>query len=235
MIAIGLTGSVGSGKTTVGRMLARLGAVVIDADRLVREMQAPGSRLLAQMRRVLGPWIIGPGGELNRALVAERVFGDPELLRRLNALVHPAVRRREAALLALFRDHPIVVLDIPLLFENNLHRLLDWVVVVTASEQVRIARLHEQRGLSRDQIRQRMMAQWPPEIKSRLGHFIIRNSGSIEATEQQVRALWARLRRISAATQHRSKDWNPFYSISQERRLYHETSKKVRTRGRRSR
>lgn len=197
MILIGLTGSLGSGKSTVGRMLQAHGAALIDADQITRDLQASGRLLNRRIEREFGAGVIAPDGALDRAALAKIVFSDPAALRRLNAIVHPAVRRQEAAQVARFDGHPVVVLDIPLLFENNLHRLMDWIMTVSVDDAVRLERLREQRGMDEAEARRRLAAQQPGEVKRALAHFDIDNSGSMEATSAQVSKLWNRLSRMN--------------------------------------
>lgn len=214
MILIGLTGSLGSGKSTVGRLLHKRGAVLIDADLLVRDMQEPGRLLLGRMVREFGHGILTQAGALDRKAMAARVFSDAGALRRLNRLIHPAVRQQEAALISRFQDHPVVALDIPLLFENHLHRLMDWVVAVSVTDAARFERLKEQRGLDEAEVRRRLAAQWPDETKRAMAHFMIDNSGGMEATEAQVQHLWERLLRMNRTNCKRQHPFhNPFHPI----------------------
>ena len=194
---IGLTGGIGSGKSSVARMFEKLGATVIDADRLVHEVQAPGSPVLARIAEAFGPEVIGPDGGLDREALAAIVFRDPEARRKLNAIVHPAVG---AAMLARVKEAReagarLVVLDIPLLLETGGARAfgLDAVVVVYAREEQQVARQLERNGYGREEAERRVRAQMSLEEKRRLADHVIDNSGSREATERQVRELHRRL------------------------------------------
>lgn len=199
---VGLTGGVGTGKSSVARMLARLGAAVIDADRIVHELQAPGTPLLRQMVAAFGEEVLRPDGSLDRARLGRRVFADPEARQRLNALVHPAVgaemaRRLEAARQAGAR---LVVLDIPLLLESrarggDARGLVEEVIVVYAPVSLQIERQMARDGSTREEAQARVRAQMPIEEKRRLADHVIDNSGSLKETQRQVRALFARLLR----------------------------------------
>jgi dephospho-CoA kinase len=199
---IGLTGGIGTGKSTVARMLAELGAVVIDSDAIVHELQAPGTPLLAAIVDAFGPDVLRPDGALDRAALGALVFADPEARARLNALVHPAVgreslRRLEAARAA---GAALVVLDIPLLFETRVRGTAsranlgsEAVVVVYAPRELQIARQLERNGYDRAEAERRVDAQMSIEEKRSLADHVIDNSGSLDATRRQVRELYERL------------------------------------------
>jgi len=204
---VGLTGGIGTGKSTVARLLAGLGAVVIDADAIVHELQAPGTPLLAKIAHAFGPGILRPDGSLDREGLGRLVFADPDARRRLGELVHPAVglemlRRLEAARAA---GAPLVVLDIPLLLEGRVARsgdparaktasdLAGAVIVVYAREEQQIERQMARDGSTREHATQRVRAQLPIEQKRELADHLIDNSGSLADTERQVRELFERL------------------------------------------
>lgn len=199
---IGLSGGIGTGKSTVARMLAGLGAVVIDADAIVHRLQAPGSPLLAELVAAFGPDILDASGALDRKRMAERVFADPGARRRLEALVHPRVgaemaRELDAARRAGAR---VVVLDIPLLFEGRAAGgrgasalPFDATVLVYAPREVQIARTMARDGCSREEVERRLAAQMPIEEKRALADHVVDNGGPLAETERQVRALWERL------------------------------------------
>jgi dephospho-CoA kinase len=204
---VGLTGGIGTGKSTVARMLAALGAVVIDADAIVHELQAPGTPLLARIAEAFGPEILRADGALDRERLGRLVFADPAARARLGALVHPAVgvemlRRLEAAKAA---GAKLVVLDIPLLLEGRAARagqrgraatasdLVSEVIVVWAPESAQIERQVARDGATREHAAERVRAQLPIDEKRKLADHVIDNSGSPEATERQVRALYAQL------------------------------------------
>lgn len=199
---IGLTGGIGTGKSTVSRMLEELGALVIDSDAIVRELQAPGAPLLAEIAAALGEGVILPDGGLDRARVGEIVFRDEAARRRLNAVVHPAVGRETARRLeaARARAVPLVVLDIPLLFETRMHGTasranlgVEAVVVVYAPRELQIRRQIERNGYGREEALRRIEAQLPIDEKRALADHVIDNSGSLEETRRQVRALFETL------------------------------------------
>jgi dephospho-CoA kinase len=193
MRIVGLTGGIGTGKSTVAAILRRLGATVIDADEATRAVQAPGSEGLRRLVEAFGPGILTPAGELDRAALAAVAFRDPDARRRLEAIVHPLVRewmadrQREAA----ERGDAVVVLDIPLLFESRDASAFEIVILVYAPEEVQVRRLVEQRGMTEEQVRSRIAAQMPIEEKRRLATHVIDNTGSRDALERQVERLWA--------------------------------------------
>lgn len=199
---IGLTGGIGSGKSTVARLLAELGAVVIDADRIVQELQAPGTPLLAEIVRAFGPGVLRADGALDRPALGALVFQDAGARARLNRIVHPPVveemvrREREAR----EAGAPLVVLDVPLLLEGRRagtgigSRMgFDAVVVVWVPETTQIERTVARDGCSRDEAVRRIRAQMPLEEKRGLADHVIDNSGTPEETARQVRALHAKL------------------------------------------
>ncbi|MBS1105050.1 MAG: dephospho-CoA kinase [Deltaproteobacteria bacterium] len=198
---IGLTGGIGTGKSTVARMLAELGAVVIDADAIVHELQAPGSPALAEIAAALGSDVLDAAGALDRARVAERVFRDPALRQRLNAIMHPRVgaemaRRTDAARRG---GAPLVVLDIPLLFETRprdrdaARRGSDATVLVYAPPSLQIDRTVARNGCTREEAERRVAAQLPIDQKRALADHVIDNAGALADTERQVRDLFAKL------------------------------------------
>ncbi len=189
MPVIGLTGSFGSGKTTVAEMFRQRGARIIDADTIARQLVEPGSPALQEIVNLLGQQILQPDGRLNRAAVAERVFADESLRQRLNAILHPRIRAVEEEQLALWRDEPLVILSVPLLLENRMEHLVDCVVVVAVDEAVRMERLRRRDGLTDSQIAARLDAQMPQEEKIARADYVINNSGPLEETERQVEDL----------------------------------------------
>jgi dephospho-CoA kinase len=201
---IGLSGGIATGKSTVARLLEKLGAVVIDADAIVHELQAPGAPMLAEIAAAFGSELIGPDGALDRARLGELVFRDAEARRRLGLIVHPKVGAEMARRLAEARaaGAKLVVLDIPLLFEGRKAGTgsaallaLDATVLVYAPEALQVERQVAREGYSRDEALRRVRAQMPIEEKRALADFVIDNSGSLAETERQVRELYARLDR----------------------------------------
>lgn len=189
---IGLTGNIGSGKSTVAQLLAAKGAAVIDADALARQATEDPA-VLAAIAQQLGEDLIREG-KLDRAATAQRVFADPEARERLNGIVHPWVRRAMAAridaLLAASTPPPVIVLDIPLLYEGGLERTVDAVIVVNAGLPTRLARLTARGLLSADDVRARDAAQLPLAEKVRRADFVIDNEGDLDALAAQVDRLW---------------------------------------------
>ncbi len=192
MLSVALTGNVAAGKSTVLRLFAEWGATVIDADRLVREVQAPGSPVLRAIADAFGEDVLLENGELNRARLRGIIVRDPEARMALNAIVHPAVQRRRAERVAeaAARGDRVVVNDIPLLFEVLEPDAFDLVVLVDASEGTRLQRLRALRGLADDEARQLMAAQLPSAEKRDRSDFVIDNDGSRADLERAARAVW---------------------------------------------
>lgn len=191
MILVGLTGGIGSGKSTVSELLAQRGAVIIDADAIVREIQEPGSPVLARLAEEFGAAVLDDTGALDRQAVANIVFTDPEALKKLNAIVHPAVgEEMNRRVLAQRTTRNVVVLDIPLLTENPRDGLQGTIVVdVPEDEQVR--RLVAYRGFSEEDARARMGRQASRRDRLAKADFVIDNSGTPTDLEIQVDRLWA--------------------------------------------
>ncbi|MDR7419137.1 MAG: dephospho-CoA kinase [Armatimonadota bacterium] len=199
MRVVGLTGGLASGKSAVSVMFRDLGAVLIDADAIAREVVAPGSPVLREIAAAFGPSVIAPDGSLDRRAMAERIFRDPAARRTLNAITHPAIRRRIAdAVEAVRRAQPdaIVVIDIPLLLDTAPADAygLDGVVVVYVDEATQAARLSARDHLTPADARARLAAQRPLREKLPDATWVIDNSGSLEDTRRQVDALWRRWR-----------------------------------------
>lgn len=191
MLLIGLTGGIGSGKSSVSARLAERGAVVIDADAIVRALQAPGEPVFVAMVDRFGEAIVAADGSLDRQAVADLVFSDAGALADLNALVHPAVgaeiaRRLEAEA---GTDH-VVVLDVPLLVESGRDDLAG-LIVVDLDPELAVARLVEQRGFDADDARARMVRQASRADRLDRADLVIDNSGSLADLEQQVERAWA--------------------------------------------
>jgi dephospho-CoA kinase len=193
VITVGLTGGIGSGKSEVARLLADLGAVVVDADALAREAVAPGSEGLAQVVAAFGPEILGADGSLDRSKLAQIVFADADRLATLNSIVHPYVARRSAELTAAAATDAVVVYDVPLLVENHLEQGYDVVVVVDVSSVTQIDRLTRLRGMTPAQAQARMAAQATRDQRVAVADVVIDNDGELADLSAQVAALWERL------------------------------------------
>ncbi len=195
----GLTGGIGSGKSVVARLLARYGLPIIDADAVGHQLTATDEDVRAALRSAFGPGIFDPEGHLLRERLARIVFADPRARTRLNAIVHPPMRRHiDARVRALIRQgHRVVVVDGALLGEVNLVSHLDALVVVYAPRNERIARIRRRDGLSEQEIVARIAAQMPLEEKLRLADFVVYNTGSVWALRRKVRALYAWLQERS--------------------------------------
>jgi dephospho-CoA kinase len=193
MIVIGLTGSIGMGKSTVAAMFAETGVPVFDADAEVRRLQAPGGKALAAIEAAF-PGTTGPEG-LDRAALGAKVFGKPEALARLEAIMHPLVGDAERAFRRRYARAPIVVLDIPLLFERGGWRRVDAVAVVSAPAHVQRARVESRPGMSRAKFTAILESQLPDREKRRRADFVISTAGGKRATRRAVRALVSCLRR----------------------------------------
>lgn len=195
---LALTGGIASGKSTIARMLAEGGAVVVDADAIVRDVQAPGSAVLAEIASEFGADVVRADGSLDRPALAARVFGHPERLAALNAIVHPAVReesqRRFRAAHADDAD-AVVVYDVPLLAEARGSGEWDLVVVAHAPSEQRVQRLISQRGFSEADARARIASQAGDDERLALADVVIDTTGDLDATRRQVDELWERLKR----------------------------------------
>ena len=199
MILVGLTGGIGSGKSTVARMLEAHGAVILDADDFARRAVEPGSPGLERVLDRFGDQVRAADGSLDREAMARVVFGDPERRRELEAIVHPEVARLFAGATARYRDtDAVVVYDVPLLVENGLEAMFDAVVVVTAPDDVRVARLGRDRGMAADAVRERIASQASDDDRARVATFTIANDGSVRDLEARVADLWTNLRSISS-------------------------------------
>lgn len=197
MPLIALTGGIASGKSTIARRLAELGAVIVDADQIVRDVQAPGSAVLGRIGEVFGVDVIAEDGALDRAALGAKVFADPAQLARLNAIVHPAVRaesqrRFEAAASA--DPKTVVVYDVPLLVEARVDDPWDLIVVAHAPADERRRRLVELRGMAEHAAQERIDAQVSDERRLAIADEVIDTSGSLDETIRQTDALWERIR-----------------------------------------
>jgi dephospho-CoA kinase len=194
VLLVGLTGGIGSGKSTVARLLERRGAAVIDADALSREAVAKGTPGFERVVDAFGPDVVTPDGDLDRSALATRIFSDPVQKATLEAIVHPEVARRFEERVDAYRETDrIVVYVTPLLVELGLAPAFDVVVVVTASPHLRVSRVASDRGLSPDDVRGRMAAQATDEQRMAVADVLIDNDGSLAELEPQVDRLWGDL------------------------------------------
>src|SRR6184192_4731229 len=200
MLNVALTGNIAAGKSTVVELFRRWGATIIDADELARQAQAPGGEVLAAIVRRFGWDVLAPDGSLDRAALRAKVMGDQAALDALNAIVHPAVRRRREQLLreARERGDVLVVNDIPLLFEVLDPASFDAVLLVDAGVALRRTRLRAMRGLSNEEADRMIAAQMPAERKRAKSDVVIENEGSLEQLEQRARAAFDELRHRAA-------------------------------------
>ncbi len=197
---VGLTGSLGAGKSTVAHMFAKLGAQVIDADDLARQAVAPGSACLNQIRATFGPQFIDEFGFLKRKELGQLIFGDSDKVARLNAIIHPEVRRlKKKALANLQKTDPqgLVIYSVPLLFETGMEKEFQRIILVSIEPEIQQKRLTTQRGFTLDEVQQRLRHQMNQAEKRARSHFIINNSGSLQETQAQIGPIWAKLKQLA--------------------------------------
>jgi len=201
VLRVGLTGNIAAGKSAVAAVWRELGANVVDADQLARQAVEPGTPALAKIAEAWGTWVLTDSGELDRGALRQIVFADPDARERLEAIVHPAVGQlRDAAYReAEERGDPLVVADVPLLFEVGLVDQVDVVVLVDAPEEVRLMRLVGDRGIPMDEAQQMIAAQMPAELKRARADIVIENTGTLSDLERRAREVWADLRRRAGA------------------------------------
>ena len=192
MRLIGLTGGIASGKTTVAKILERMGVAAVDADMLAREVVAPGEPAYNAIVAEFGPGILNSDLSINRPALAQIVFADPEARRRLESITHPAIGARAAEKLAELdrQGMPVALYVAPLLIEAGITSRVDEVWVVYADPQTQLKRLVERDGMTPDEALLRIAAQMPMEEKKEYASIVIDNRGSLEELEQQVREIW---------------------------------------------
>ncbi|MEU5578023.1 dephospho-CoA kinase [Streptomyces huasconensis] len=193
MLKVGLTGGIGAGKSEVSRLLVASGAVLIDADKIAREVVAPGTAGLAAVVEAFGREVLSADGSLDRPRLGALVFADADKLAALNAIVHPLVGARSAELERSAPAEAVVVHDVPLLTENGLAPLYDVVVVVDASPETQLDRLVRLRGMSEEDARARMAAQATREKRLEIADIVIDNDGPLEGLQERVAEVWADL------------------------------------------
>jgi dephospho-CoA kinase len=194
-VRVGLTGGIASGKSTVSAILVELGAVVIDADLIAREVVARGTPGLSAVVGEFGPEVLTPDSDLDRAAMGALVFADPAARRRLEAIIHPLVHRRSAELEADAPEHAVVVHDIPLLAEVGRAGSFDAVVVVDAPAELQVQRMVEDRGWTREEAESRIAAQATREQRLAIATHVVDNTGSFDDLRRQVEAVHEELAR----------------------------------------
>lgn len=199
MLKVGLTGGIGAGKSEVSRLLVSYGAVLVDADKIAREVVVPGTPGLDAVVDAFGPGVLTADGRLDRPKLGALVFADDDKRATLNAIVHPLVRARSVELESAAGEKDIVVHDVPLLVESELTGLYDMVVVVDASPGTQLDRLVRLRGMAESEARSRMAAQATRERRTAAADVVIDNDGPLEKLEPQVRAVWEQLVERAAA------------------------------------
>ena len=193
MRVLGLTGGIGSGKSKVAQMFAQLGAVVVDADQVAREIVEPGQPALQEIAATFGPDVLLPDGRLDRPKLAGIIFADPAERAKLDAITHPRIRARMDEEIEARRSGPgVLLVDIPLLYENDRLNTVEKVIVVWVDPRTQLRRLSQRGGLSAEAARQRISAQMPLDAKRARADHVIDNSGGLEDTRRQVEAIYRR-------------------------------------------
>jgi dephospho-CoA kinase len=202
MLLVGLTGNIGSGKSTVAQLLSERGATIIDADVLARRAVETGTAAFEKIVARWGAEILSPEGHLDRGALRRVVFSDHEQLEELNQIVHPEVERLRTKLVeqARKRGDRIVVCDIPLLFERHMTDRFDRIALVDAHRGVRLERLVKDRGLRDDEAMEMIAAQMPAELKRARADFLIENDGTLTQLERRVQDVWLALDREAAGS-----------------------------------
>ncbi|MFF8190364.1 dephospho-CoA kinase [Streptomyces bobili] len=193
MLKMGLTGGIGAGKSEVSRLFVACGAVLIDADRIAREVVAPGTPGLAAVVETFGEGVLAEDGSLDRPKLGSIVFADPDRLAALNAIVHPLVGARSRELESAAPEDAVVVHDVPLLTENGLASLYDVVVVVDAAPATQLDRLVRLRGMTEEDARARMAAQATREQRRQIADIVVDNDVPLPDLERRVKDVWAEL------------------------------------------
>ncbi|WP_369388591.1 dephospho-CoA kinase [Streptomyces sp. CG1] len=193
MLKVGLTGGIGAGKSEVSRLLVEHGAVLIDADRIAREVVAPGSPGLTAVVEAFGTDVLTADGSLDRPKLGSIVFADPKKLAVLNSIVHPLVGARSRELEETAAADSVVIHDVPLLTENGLAPLYDLVIVVDASPETQLDRLVRRRGMTEEDARARMAAQASREQRREIADIVIDNDGPLDALRKRVAEVWEEL------------------------------------------
>ncbi|GAA3238535.1 dephospho-CoA kinase [Streptomyces sp. XM83C] len=206
MLKVGLTGGIGAGKSEVSRLLVEHGAVLIDADRIAREVVAPGTPGLAAVVDAFGEDILTEDGSLDRPRLGAIVFADPDKLAVLNSIVHPLVGARSRELEEAAAEDAVVVHDVPLLTENGLAPLYDVVIVVDAPEQTQLDRLVKLRGMTEEDARARMAAQADRGRRRAIADIVIDNDVPLEQLRDRVHEVWTELQRRARSRHHGAQE-----------------------------
>jgi len=201
MLFVGLTGGIGSGKSSVAARLRELGATVIDSDRLAREVVEPGTEGHAEVVARFGAGVLAADGAIDRAALAAKIFGDAEARKALEGIIHPRVRARTAELAMAAPPGSVVVNDVPLLVEAGLAAAYQLVIVVLAAEDVRVARLVAHRRMAEAEARARIAAQATDDQRRAVADVLIVNEGSLDDLRAEVDRAW--LEQILPAAQQR--------------------------------
>jgi dephospho-CoA kinase len=200
MLKVGLTGGIASGKSTVSRMFEKLGCKVIDSDRITRQLFEPGNPVNAAVAAAFGSRVVASDGSIDRKVLGELVFESRELREKLNSIVHPAIKLRQAEFLAQAEavdSHAIGIVEAALMVEVGTFRSYDKLIVVTCPPAIQRERLRDRSGLTPEQIETRIASQMPMEEKVKVADFVIDNSADIDWTHQQVEEVYRRLRAIA--------------------------------------
>jgi dephospho-CoA kinase len=195
VVVVGLTGGIATGKSTVAEMFAARGAAVVDADRIAHALQEPGQPCYQRILESFGTAILDPRGRIDRRRLGARVFADPEARKRLESIMHPAIREacQRQIRTAGASGHRVCIVDAPLIVETGQQDRYDALVVVTDPPETQISRLVRLRGLTEEEARGRLDSQWPTAAKAALADFVIENGGELAATEAQVDRVYAAL------------------------------------------
>ena len=203
MLRVGLTGGIATGKSTVGRMFVELGCHLIDSDNITHQLLEPGQKVHVAVVQAFGDDILAPDGTINRKILGEIVFNDPQARRKLNSLVHPAVvQRQQEWLMELEARDPqgIAIVDAALMIEAETYKNYDKVIVVACPPEEQRRRLRQRSGLSKEQIETRIRSQMPLEEKMKYADYLIDTSGSLEATRREVEHVYGELREGNSGT-----------------------------------
>jgi len=195
-LLVGLTGGIATGKSTVSAMFGHLGARIVDADLLAREVVMPGQPAHAEIVKAFGPEVLEASGHLDRKRLGAIVFADADRRRQLEQITHPAIRTRQQRILSVYEEEAfigIVIWDVALLFETGGHKGMDRVVVVVTDPATELARLMARDAMSEDDARRRISAQMPVADKAKLADYVIDNSGARAETERRVREVYRAL------------------------------------------